>query len=187
MQIPGKKQTPSFPSSSPVPSMPGGGNEDDLEIELTIAPPPPMLKPGDYEAILSRIEIFRNEDGSPKNPMFELEIVDPKEKAKLDKGEPSNYGDTATFNYTLNASASIRRMNDELIAGLGYPPASWPTTDDGRVSFGKLIKLIRAEMITEPKHARPRVIITIKVNPGKGENKDRVFVNVSKIKRLKAK
>ena len=169
---------------SPMPGMPGT-DDDDLDIDLVVKKPPPPLGNGTFQARVSRVKVWTDDEGN-KTPTVELTITDPAEKTKADRNEPSNYGTTVSFRYPLEEGWK-QQAAMKLIAGLGYPPSAWPETNDGRLNLGPILRRIKGELICDPPHSSPLFDVTVRTTPGKGKYKDRPFVNVKTISKVPAK
>lgn len=179
--IGGTKKPPKTTGGSPMPGMPGT-DDDDLNVELTVRKPAPPVEDGDYLMRLDRYKIWPASEKGPAAPTFTFVVVDPAEKKKLDRGEPSNYGTSVDLRYPLDAGWQQDAAN-KLIAALGYPPSTWPETEDGRLNVGGVFRQIKADLIAPRPADSPTFIASLVTKAGKGANKDRLFTNIKAIKR----
>lgn len=168
-----------------MPGMPGT-DDDDLNVELIVRKPPPPVQDGDYLMRLDRYKIWPASEKGPAAPTFTFVVVDPAEKKKLDKGEASNYGTSVDLRYPLDAGWQQDAAN-KLIAALGYPPSTWPETDDGRLNVGGVFRQIKADLIADRPNDSPTFVVSLVTKAGKKHNKDRLFTNITAIKRPAAK
>lgn len=174
---------------SAAPGMPGT-SDDDLEIELIVKPPAPPIQSGTYLCRLDRITVWkRKEDGSLPDPTFFFEVVDPTEKTKAERNEPSAYGTEVRFNYAIDPPAEYafrKTQADGFIAGMGYPASAWPEAPNnpGMRSLGGLFKKIRAECCPENKGSAPLFKVTVETKAGTGKNAGTPFTNIKKIERV---
>lgn len=182
ISIPGKKKPLDTSNASPMPGMPGT-NDDDLEVELIVRPPPPPIQAGTYECRLGRTQVWRNDDGVPDRVMFEFVIADILEQEKMNRGEPSVQGSPVSFNYPLDPTDWRQRDAIKFLAGMGYPISAWPQTGGGQLNFGAVLKQIKGECICNPPHTSPTFLVEVKTSHGKGANKDKLYINVKDVKK----
>jgi hypothetical protein len=195
MSVPGLRKPPSSntprpPGRSAAPPMPGTEDVHD-DLDFSVRPPAPPLKSGDYVCRLSTIRIPpKPEDGSARQgPRFVFAIVDEKEKQKLNRGEPTYYGEEIDFEYPLQDSGWKVKQAQRFVADMGYPASMWPEAQGqpGRKNLGLLIKQMREELCGEPQAQNPTFKVTIACNEGKGLNKGRMFTNITGVERIKKK
>ena len=186
MSLLGAKRKPLDTSTgSPMPGMPGT-DDDDLDVELVVKKPPPPLGNGTFLMRVSQVRVWTNDDG--RKPEITLTVVDPVEKAKADRNEPSNYGTTVSFDYPPTERYDGHHADVvKMIVSLGYPLSTWPENSDGTLRLGPILKRIRDELICDPPHTSPLFNVTVKTKAGKRENKDKMYTNIKKIAKVPAK
>ena len=170
---------------APLPDTPEQGSAGDGSQFI---PPPPVTPNGTYRMRFVKVNTWEKADGTiatdskgnPSKPVLLFEITDPREAEKNRRGLESCYGEEVT--HRIEFAGKWAAQTDKFLTHMGVGRSTWPTNPKTPKNPGGMPTPAQLWAHVN-KLAGREFVVTVKATAGKGENKDRVFVNIDRIER----